>query len=136
MRIRLKKNLLKNKSNKSIRTLKVMFLALIGIFVLLLAYFVIPAPDSLKRLLFPVVAVLAFIFFLLGGVLVFLTLKSKLKGKQKTLLLLTGISALGFLVFVILHNLFYALSMLASNIIVLKSLLEFLHVAFFIIAIV
>jgi uncharacterized membrane protein len=48
-------------------------------------------------------------FFLLGGALVFLTLKEKITGRFKKFLLLAGGSAVGFLVFVVLHNLASAL---------------------------
>lgn len=43
--------------------------------------------------------------FLLGTILIILTLKKKVAGSLKKFLLLTGASAAGFTVFVILHNL-------------------------------
>jgi len=45
------------------------------------------------------------IFFLLGIILIILTLKDKVEGSPRKFLFLTGISAVGFLVFVLLHNL-------------------------------
>jgi hypothetical protein len=75
------------------------------------------------------------IFSLLGAFLIFLTVKSKIKGKHRKLLLLTGVSAAGFFVSIVLHNLLYALAIVASHIIVLKYIFEFLHAAFFILAI-
>jgi len=48
-------------------------------------------------------------FFIFGIVLIFATYKSRIKGRLKLYLLLTGFSATGFLVFIILHNLVYAL---------------------------
>ncbi len=45
----------------------------------------------------------------LGIALIVLTLKKKTSGKSRVFLLLTGASAAGFLVFVILHNLVSAL---------------------------
>ncbi len=56
------------------------------------------------------IAFAAWAFFTgLGIVLIVLTMKQKVAGKLKVLLLLTGASATGFLVFVILHNLVSAL---------------------------
>lgn len=43
-------------------------------------------------------------FLLLGATLIVLTLKNKIERPLKKLLLLTGISAVGFFVFVLLHN--------------------------------
>jgi hypothetical protein len=65
-----------------------------------------------------------------------LTVKSKIKGKHRKLLILTGVSATGFLVGVILHNLLYALAIITGHIIILKYIFEFFHVAFFILAVV
>jgi len=55
--------------------------------------------------------------------------------RAKNFLVLLGGSLLGFPVFVVLHNLFYALNESASGVIVLNLLLEMLHVAFFLVAI-
>jgi len=54
--------------------------------------------------------------------------------KMKKFLILLVASLIGFPVFVVLHNVFYGLAELAGNIIVLRGLLEFLHAAFFLIA--
>lgn len=89
--------------------LKIVFYTLVALFIVIISYFFIPSPLHLKRSLFPFMAVLAFAFFLLGGVLVFLTLKSKVKGWLKKFLILTGGSAAGFLISVILHNFVYGL---------------------------
>jgi len=102
----------------------------------LLAFFVSPGDLSEKRSLFSVVVILAIIFFLLGAALVYLSWESKLEKKLKVFLILTGASAIGFPVFVILHNFFYALGVLAGNIVVLKSIMEFLHAAFFLIGLI
>ena len=53
----------------------------------------------------------------------------------KRFLILLGASLIGFPLFVILHNLFYGLGQVAADIIVLGSLLEFLHAVFFLVAI-
>ncbi|MCK4368633.1 MAG: hypothetical protein KAV68_03065 [Dehalococcoidales bacterium] len=49
------------------------------------------------------------VFFLLGIALLVLTLKEKIGGTLKKFFLLTGASATGFFVFVLLHNLVYGL---------------------------
>jgi len=95
--------------DKYIHISKVIFYVLIVIFVLIVGYFAVPVPVSLKRVLFPFVAVLAIIFFILGVTLIFLTLKSKAERKLKVFLILTGASAVGFLLSVILHNFIYGL---------------------------
>ena len=76
------------------------------------------------------------IFFLLGVVLIFLTVKEKVRGILKKFLLLTGASAAGFFVSVFLHNAFYGLAIMTNHITVLSHSMEVLHVAFFIMAIV
>lgn len=75
------------------------------------------------------------VFFLLGVILIFLAIKSKIKGKLKKFLILTGASAAGFFVFVLLHNFLYALGIVAEHIIVIKYLAEILHITSFIIAV-
>ncbi len=112
----------------------VVFWALVGTFVLVVSQLFIPAIGELFKgsLLF----LLPFaIFSLLGAVLTFLTLRKKVKGKLRKFLILTGVSATGFFISVLLHNFFYALGVIASRIIILKYLMEFFHGAFFIIAI-
>ncbi len=110
------------------------FWALVGVFLVILGQFFIPAfRDSLrgsKLFLIPMV-----FFSLLGITLLVLTSKEKATGKLKKFLMLTGASATGFFVFVFLHNAFYALSTITNHIIVLNYLIEALHAAFFIIAI-
>ena len=48
-------------------------------------------------------------FFLLGVALIFLTVKEKVGGMPKKFLILTGASAVGLPVFVLLHNAIYGL---------------------------
>ena len=116
------------------KNLKITFIALIIVFLFIVAQIFIPAVTDLFRgtLLFLGPAI---ILFLLSCLLIFLTFKLKLKGKLKKFLLLTGASAAGFFVFSVLHNVFYALGILSSNIPVLVNLMEILHVLSFIIAI-
>jgi len=116
--------------------LKGLFYAMVAIFVLIVAFFFMLNSDNIKREFFPVLAVLAILFLIYGAVLIFFSIKFKVERKLKRYLILTGASAIGFPVFVILHNLFYALGVLAGNIVVLKSIMEFLHAAFFLIGLI
>lgn len=114
--------------------LRLVFWALIGVFLLILAQFFVPAVGELFKgslfFLLPFV-----IFFLLGIILMFLTVKEKMMGKLKKFLMLTGASSTGFFLFVLLHNLFYGLGIMAEDIVVLNYLAEILHVVFFMAAI-
>ena len=55
--------------------------------------------------------------------------------KTKKFLILLGASALGFVIFVFLHNAFYALTILTSHIAPLSHLMEAFHLVSFIIAV-
>lgn len=55
--------------------------------------------------------------------------------KVKYFLILLGASVVGFAVFAILHNVFYALAEISSDIVVLSQMLKFLDAASFLIAI-
>ncbi len=110
------------------------FWALVGAFIVVLAEFFIPAFRDLfksSKLFWGPLAV----FFLLGSALLFLALKAKKRTELKKFLILTGASASGFFISVILHNLFYAIGVLTNHILVLKYLMEFLNIAFFLIGI-
>ena len=64
-------------------------------------------PPTLKVYLLPLMFISWVSFFVLGLVLILLIVKKKAEGLQgllKKLLLLTGASAVGFLSFVLLHN--------------------------------
>lgn len=117
------------------RLIAKIFYTLVVLFVVIVGEILIPIPMSTKRALFPFVAVSAVIFFLLGLVLIVLTVRTKIKGKYGKFLILTGGSAVGFFVGVLLHNFLYGLSIITTNIPVLHYLFEFLHAAFFIVAI-
>ena len=56
--------------------------------------------------------------------------------KVKYFLMLAGASLIGFFLFAILHNVFYALAQMAENIIVLRQLLGFLDAGSFLVAII
>jgi hypothetical protein len=112
----------------------VIFWALVGIFLLILGEFFVPAIRELfgGSLLFLLPSI---VFSFLGATLIFFTIREKIEKKLKKFLLLTGVSSLGFFIFVFLHNIFYALSLITSNIVVLSYLMEFLQVIFFILSI-
>ena len=116
------------------KSLTVTLLALVVSFLLILGAFFIPPVQNLFQgtalFLLPFI-----IFSLLGIVLIFLTLREKVKGTLKRYLLLTGASALGFFTFIFLHNAFYALNMVTHHITVLNYLTEILHTIFFLAAI-
>ncbi len=110
------------------------FWTLAGVFLVIVGQLFIPAVQDLlqgpKLFLTPMA-----LFCLLGIVLLVLTLKEKVAGKLKKFLLLTGASATGFFVFVVLHNAFYALSTVTGDIFILNYLVQGLGVAFFLIAV-
>lgn len=118
-----------NMKNKSL--LKTILYSLIAVFILLLVLFLTPFPSPIKRIFFPLIAILGFVFLALGIVLTVIARKEK--GKLKLFLMLTGISAIAPLVSSILHNLFYALAIAFEN---LKYLFEILHATFFIISVI
>ena len=71
-----------------------------------------------------------------GMGLVILSYKERLSGKVKLFLLLSGFSATGFVLGVVLHNLFYALSTLTENLNTLNIVLNFFEVSFFLMAVI
>ena len=110
------------------------FWALVGTFLFITSQFFVSVISELIK--GSIVFLLPFfIFFLLGILLIYLTLKQKVGGVLKRFLILTGSSATGFFVFVFLHNFFYGLGIIVNQIPVLSLMMEVLHAAFFIIAI-
>ncbi len=95
--------------NKVLLAPKAILYALLIVAVIIAAYFFVPGSVLPKRSLFPVVAVLAIVFAFLGATLVCLTIILKIRGKLGLFLVLTGASAVGFLVSAVLHNLVYGL---------------------------
>jgi hypothetical protein len=91
--------------------IKILFYCLIGIFlIILISMFSMEwLPNSLKGYLANFMFISWGSFFALGLLLTIFTLKKQKKGKRKKFLLLTSIAALSFPVFVVLHNLVYAL---------------------------
>ena len=83
------------------------FWALVGVFVIVVSMIFIPPAMRLWMPLglLPAIFLPAIVVFvLLGMALLFLTVKTKVGGILKKFLLLTGASAVGLPVFVLLHN--------------------------------
>ncbi len=83
------------------------FWALVGVFVIVVSMIFIPPAVRLWMPLgfLPAILLSAMVVFvLLGAALLFLTVKTKVGGILKKFLLLTGASAVGLPVFVLLHN--------------------------------
>jgi hypothetical protein len=84
------------------------FWALVGVYIVIAGMFFIPAFRDLLRgseaFLLPIA-----VFFLLGVALIVLTVKEKVGGTLKKFFLLTGASAAGFFVSILLHNAIYGL---------------------------
>ena len=84
------------------------FWALVGVFILIVCLLLIPAFRDLLRgsvlFLSPFV-----VFLLLGMALIIFTVKEKVEGLPKKFLLLTGASATGVFVSILLHNAVYGL---------------------------
>ena len=89
--------------------LTTVFWTLVATFIMAVGYIFIPMTMPIRRPLWPLFVTLAIISFLLGVILIFLTLKEKVKGRLKRFLLLTGISVIGMPISIILHNLIYSL---------------------------
>ena len=102
-------------------------------FLLIITYFITLTP---KRKAFLFLIILGVLLSLLGTTLIVKTIKQVTKKRLRIALLITGSSAISPLVFTILHNLFYALTILSSRILILKFVFEFLHVTSFLIAII
>jgi len=84
------------------------FWALVGVFVVIASVFSIPAfRELLVGFIFLIISGAA--FFSLGVALIVLTVKEKVGGMSKKFLILTGASAVGLPVFILLHNALYGL---------------------------
>jgi hypothetical protein len=109
--------------------IETLLLLLAGTFLLLLCFFF--APSFGRFLGFPTILLLGGVFFVLGLLLVRTTRKRKVEGRLRRFLMLTGVSAAGFLSGVVLHNFFYALGVLFGGVLVLRYLMEAIHIVFF-----
>jgi len=114
-------------------TLTIIFYLLVAVFVLAISIIFIPTFRGFVSGTFMIIS--GVILVILGSVLIGLTLVQKIEGKFKKFLILTGASAAGFFVFVLLHNIFYALEQITGNITILSYLMKALEVVFFLIAI-
>lgn len=97
-----------NKKTDAPTSVLTMFWALLGSFIFVLCLFFIPVIRDLFRGSVLFLLPLA-IFSLLGLALVILTVKKQATGRLKKFLVLTGASAAGFFISVLLHNLIYGL---------------------------
>ena len=84
------------------------FWALAAIFIVVLLFLFSPAVRDILRTK-PVLLVLGISLLALGGAIIYLTIKEKLTGLQMVFMLLTGASASGITVCVLLHNAIYGL---------------------------
>ena len=114
-------------------TLTITFYLLVAVFVLAISIIFIPAFRGFISGTFMIIS--GVILVILGSVLIGLTLVQKVEGKLKKFLMLTGASAVGFFVFALLHNIFYALEQVTSHITILSYLMKAFEVIFFLIAI-
>ena len=113
--------------------LRVTFYLLVVVFILAISIIFIPVFRGLVSGIFMIIS--GIILVMLGSILIGLTLVQKIEGKLKKLLILTGVSAAGFFVFALLHNIFYALGQVTSHITILSYLMKAFEVIFFLTAI-
>jgi len=113
--------------------LRVTFYLLVAVFILAVSIIFIPTFRGIVSGTFMIIS--SAILLLFSSVLIGLTLVQKVEGKLKKFLILTGASAAGFFVFVLLHNIFYALEQVTSHVTILCYLMKALEVVFFLIAI-
>ena len=114
-------------------TLTMIFYLLVAVFVSAISIIFIPAFRGFVSGAFMIIS--SAILLLFSSVLIGLTLVQKVEGKLKKFLMLTGASAAGFFVFVLLHNIFYGLEQITSHIAILSYLMKAFEVIFFLIAI-
>ena len=117
-------------------TIKKLYWLLIAIFIVIVAYFVIPWPDRIMRYAFMFVMMLSGVFLFFGILLFRKTLKSKLGKNHKIALFLVSTPAIFFLISIILHNLLYALAVASKDLPILPYVFDFLHATFFILGII
>lgn len=120
--------------------LKAIFWAQVAVFIILVSLMIVPGlnseiRESIQWFFLPFFLGLSGLFLLLGITLIIVTLKEKIDGRLKKLLLLTGASSAGFVISVILHNLFYAVAIWFSDILILSYLMQIIQVIFFFAAI-
>jgi len=114
-------------------TLTIIFYLLAAVFVSAISIIFIPAFRGIVSGTFMIIS--GVILVILGSVLIGITLVQKVEGKLKKFLILTGVSAAGFFIFALLHNIFYALAQVSGHIIILSYLMKAFEVIFFLITI-
>lgn len=115
---------------------KSIFWVLVIIFALLMLLVLCPfVRQAAGKTFAPLFFAASAAFVALGILLIVFTLKEKIEESLKKFLILTGASAVGFLASVLLHNFFYAMSILSESIHALSYLMGGLSAAFFIAAI-
>lgn len=90
----------------------ILFWALVVVFAIIIGnmmFFPAFLPESLKTYMIYIIFTFWAVLFLLGLALIVSTVKQKMGGMLKNFLLLAGASAVGFPLFVVLHNLVSAL---------------------------
>jgi hypothetical protein len=83
------------------------FWALVGVFVVIVCLF--PTPAFRGTIFLWLLSIFGSIFFLLGVALIVLTLREEVSGMLQKFFLLTGASAIGIPVSILLHNAVYGL---------------------------
>jgi len=116
---------------KKIFSSKFFFYALIAFSILVTLSILFPDTGIISGSYF---IILWALFSVTGIGLIITTTKEKIIGKRKLFLLLLGFSSAGFLLFVVLHNLFYALSTITENLVILNKIINFFAVASFLTA--
>jgi len=114
-------------------TLTIIFYLLVAVFALAISIIFIPAFRGFLSGTFMIISGVILVIF--SSVLIGLTLVQKVEGKLKKFLILTGASAAGFFICVLLHNIFYALEQITGHMAILSYLMKALEVIFFLIAI-
>ena len=84
------------------------FWVLVGTFVVIASVFLIPAVREVV-MGFVFIVISGVVFLLLGVALIFLIAKEKVRALLRKFLILTGASAVGFFVSILLHNAIYGL---------------------------
>lgn len=94
---------------KSLVIPKTLVITLAVIAVLIVGYFLVPCPISVRRNMFPFVAILTLVFAMLGVVLMVVAARMRGNRTLKIFLLVSGSSAAGVLLCAVLHNVVYGL---------------------------
>lgn len=122
-----------NNFMKRVVSIKLVFILLVFLTALVVMVMLFPDAGLMHG---PWIFILWGLHALSGVGLVILTYRQKIAGKAKLFLLLAGFSAAGFVLGGVLHNVFYALAILAEDLKALNIAMNILEVGFFLIAVV